>query len=113
MNWKDQINFADGDQFLIIVRHEKQSTKASVQLDTDAAFDGNNSEIKFVQSNNIELDPSLWHDLPEAPLKIPTGTGSSLLSTFSFTAQYLAVMIDVGNATTGTGTLTNQFNQNT
>ncbi len=113
MKWKSEYNFADGDAFIKVLEVQSISTKTSVQIDTDSAFDGTTTEAKFVQSNDLNLDPALWHDLPEAPLTLPTGEGSSLLSTFSFTAQYIAVVITAGDATTGIGKLFNKFNSNT
>ncbi len=112
MNWKKEHNFSEGDAFIKVLNVQRSNTKISVQIDTDAAFDGTNSEAKLVQSNDLELDSSLWHDLPEKELKLPTGEGSSLLSTFSFTAQFVAVVITAGNATTGIGKLSNKFNGN-
>jgi len=112
MKWKTEYNFADGDAFLIVTEAQRTGTKASIQIDTDAAFDGTNTEAKLVQSNNRNLEPSLWHDLPEKPLKLPTGEGSAFLSTFSFTGQFLALVITVGNANAGVAQLTNKMNGN-
>lgn len=112
-DWKKEHNFSEGDLFARITKVQRDSTKASVQIDTDAAFDGTNSTAKLVQSNDYDLKPELWHDLPENEITIPTGEGSTLLSTFSFTCQFLAVVITAGNATTGTGKLSNKFNSNT
>lgn len=112
-DWKKEHDFAEGDLFARVIKVQRDSTKASVQIDTDAAFDGTNTEAKLVQSNNYELNPALWHDLPEKAIKLPTGEGSALLSTFSFTCQFLAVVITAGNATTGTAQLSNKFNSNT
>jgi len=113
INWKSEHDFSEGNLFAIITRTQRDSSKASVQIDADVSFDGTTTTAKLVQSNDLNLDPSLWHDLPETPLTMPTGAGSSLLSTFSFTASYLAVVIEAGDATTGTVKLFNKFNSNT
>jgi len=113
IQWKGEHDFADGDLFAAVLQCKKDAVKTSVQIDTDASFDGTTATAKLVQSNDINLDPSLWHDLPEDPLTLPNGEGSSLLSTFSFTAAYIAVVIEVGDATTGMAKLSNKFNLNT
>jgi hypothetical protein len=111
--WKTEHDFSEGNLFAIVTRTQRDSTKASIQIDTDASFDGTTAVAKLVQSNDLDLDPALWHDLPEEPLTMPTNAGSSLLSTFSFTTQYLALVIEAGDASTGVGKLTNKFNSNT
>ena len=112
-HWKSEHDFSEGNLVAIVTRTQRDSAKASVQIDTDVAFDGTNSKARLVQSNDLNLDPLLWHDLPENDLNMPNGVGSSLLSTFSFTCSYLAIVIDAGNATAGTAKLFNKFNSNT
>jgi len=105
-------NIADGDTKMIVHKNGtgKNPTVVSVQLITDATFDGNNTKAKLLQSNDPELDVDLWNELPENPITLNTGAGSALLQTLSFTCGYLAVSIEAGNATTGVITIIEQYN---
>jgi hypothetical protein len=101
--WRNLYNISDGDATIKLVNKavEKYETKASVQIDTDPSFNGTTTTARLVQSNDFNRDISNWHPLPEAPLVLLPGLESALLSTFSFTARYLAVEIIVGDATAG------------
>lgn len=110
MDFIKNYDISNGDADIILRELPKYEEKLSVQIDTDGTFDGTTSTVQLVQSNDLQLDLSKWHELPEAPLTLLLND-SSLLSTFSFTAKYVAVRIIQGNATAGILTLTEQFKQ--
>jgi hypothetical protein len=103
-------NIADGDVRMLHVCKEHRETIVSVELITDAAFDGTTTTARLLQSNDLELDLADWQHLPEAPLVLITGAGGSLLQTISFTCKYLAIEILQGDATAGTIKLIAQYN---
>ena len=114
MKWKQEHDFtADVDTFIQIGDIEENSRVASLQIITDSDFNGTNSRAGFRQSNDPDLDVSLWHDLPEGDISMPNGEGSTLLSTVCFTAKYLGVFFDVGNADAGIAQLKNNYKAST
>lgn len=111
--WRKTYDIADGDTIIKLVNQsvDKVESKASLQLDTPADFDGTTTQAYLVQSNVFNRDISQWHPLPEAPLTLLTGAESALLSTFSFTAKFLAVVIIKGDATTGIISMNSNYNK--
>ena len=108
MDFVNTYDISNGDVDIILTRSEKFEDKASVQVDVDATFDGTNSTVELVQSNDRDLDAAQWHPLPE-PALILAVSDSSLLSTFGFTARFLALRIVKGDANDGILTLTSNF----
>lgn len=111
--WRAIYDISQGDETIKLVNAavEKYESRVSVQVDTSADFDGTNTRVQLVQSNVFNLDVSQWHPLPEAPLELNTGADSGLLSTFSFTARYLAIKIEAGNASAGVLSITTNYNK--
>ncbi len=101
MKYVANYNIANGDEFIKIHDNDYTNTVMSVQVQTDSAFDGNNSKAFLVQSNNLDAPFSQWHPLPEKELTLITGEDSNLLQTKSFTCKYIAIAIEQGNATAG------------
>lgn len=79
-----------------------------MQLITSADFDGTTSTARLIQSNDIDLAIDDWNFLPEGVLGLIVG--SNLLQTESFTCKYLAIVIDIGDATLGSINIVNHFN---
>ncbi len=114
MKWTKTHDFTVAADTLIVIGDvEKNSRVASLQIVTDADFDGTNTRAGFRQSNDIGAPDDLWHDLPEGDISMPNGEGSTLLSTVCFTARYLAVFFDNGNASDGIATMHDNFKANT
>lgn len=113
--WRETHDFTGGgqDAFIILKPVEVAQAVASLQIITDAAFNGTNSKVRFYQSNNPNLDSGEWHPLPEISIALVNGGGSTLLATFSFTCKYLAVQIDAGNATAGKASMITNLKRNT
>lgn len=108
MDFVKTYDISGGDVDIILKKVEKFEEKVSVQVDTDGTFDGTTSTVQLVQSNDRDLPLAQWHPLPEAPLTLLTGD-SSLLSTFAFTAKFVAVRVIQGDATAGILTFTENF----
>lgn len=109
MKYVGTYNINNGDTQIKIHDNDYPNTVASVQLQTDAAFDGTTSTAKFIQSNNIDAPFSEWHDLPETPLVIKPGKDSNLLQTKSFTCKHIAIALTQGDATDGVYTFNHKF----
>ena len=101
-------DIAGGDITIIQRNLPIKDEKVSLQVDCDAAFNGTTATVELVQSNDRDTPLSNWHPLPEAPLTLLT-SDSSLLSTFAFTAKYIAVKVVAGDATAGILTFTENF----
>ena len=108
MDFVKTYEISGGDVDIILTRSEKFENKASVQVDVDGAFDGTTSTVELVQSNDRDLPAAQWHPLPEPALPLIV-SDSSLLSTFGFTARFLALRVVQGDATAGLLTLTSNF----
>jgi len=108
MDYVNEYDISNGDETIILRRQESFKEKVSVQIDTDGTFDGTTSTVQLLQSNDRDLDLAKWHPLPEAALTLLLND-SSLLSTFSFTAKFIAVKIVQGDATAGILSLSEKF----
>ena len=97
-----------GNIDVILTQNEKYESIAATQIDVDGTFNGTTSTIEFIQSNDRDLPLTQWHPLPETPLTLIVND-SSLLSTFGYTARFLAVRVIVGDATAGIINITTNF----
>jgi len=108
MDFVKTYDISGGDVDIILKRLENSKEKVSLQIDVDATFNGTTSTVQLVQSNDRDLPSAQWHPLPEAPLTLAV-SDSALLSSFAFTAKFIAVRIVAGDATAGILTLTENF----
>lgn len=97
-----------GSVDIILKRIEKRQEKVSLQVVTDAGFDGTTDTIELIQSNDRELPLSKWHPLPE-PAIVLVGDDSHLLASFAHTAKFLALRYIQADGTAGTLTLTENY----
>ena len=108
MDYVKTYDISGGDATIIMRTQPIKDEIVSVQIDVNGTFNGTTSTINLVQSNDKDLDLTKWHPLPEAALTLLTDD-SSLLSTFSFTAQYIAVKVTQGDSTAGILTVSENF----
>lgn len=108
MDFIKDYNVAGGNADIILKIVEKKGEKVSLQVITDAGFDGTTDTVELVQSNDRDLPLSKWHALPEAPLVLATDD-SHLLSTFAHTAKFLALRYIQGDGTAGVLTLIENY----
>ena len=73
----------------------------SLQIKTSASFDGTTATAKLIQSNDLNAPFNQWHDLPETPLTLITGSDSNLLQTRSLTCRFVGVVIVAGDSNAG------------
>lgn len=108
-DWKETYDISGGDTTIILLKIEKVEHIVSLQIDTDAAFNGTNTKARLLQSNRLGLDISKWHPLPEGFLSLPTGADSALLCSTSFMSKYIAIEVDAGNASAGILQFTSEY----
>jgi len=108
MDFIKNYDVAGGNADIILKVVEKKEEKVSLQVETDAGFDGTTDTVELVQSNDRDLDLSKWHPLPE-PALVLAANDSHLLSTFAHTAKFLAVRYTQGDGTAGILTLTENY----
>lgn len=108
MDFIKNYDVAGGSVDIILQRVENFSENVAVEVETSADFNGTTDSVELVQSNDRDLDLTKWHPLPE-PALILAADDSHLLSSFAFTAKFLAVRYTQADGTTGTLTLTANY----
>lgn len=101
-------DLAGGSVDIILNRTEQAREIIAAQVETDATFNGTTTTVELIQSNNRALGLASWHALPEAPLSLLV-SDSHLLTSFAFTAAFVAIRVTVGDATAGILTFTTNF----
>jgi len=109
MDFVKTYDISGGSADIILKRLEKFEENVSLQVDTDGTYNGTTDEIQLVQSNDRDLPLAQWHPLPEAPLVVAAADDSFLLSSFAFTAKYIALRYTQNDGTVGILTLTENF----
>lgn len=101
-------DIAGGSVDIILKKLEKFEENVSLQVDTDGTYNGTTDTIELIQSNDRDLPLAQWHPLPE-PALVTAVNDSFLLSSFAFTAKFIALRFIKGDGTVGVLTLTENF----
>lgn len=111
MNFTNEYDISNGSALIKLPNIKSYSSKAAIQVETSADFNGTTSTIEFKMSNVFDLPDAQWHDFTDVqdPLSL-TVNDSHLITTCNHYTGFLALQINAGDATTGTLTISQHVN---